>query len=385
MEFIEVDSVESLDYEGKVHDIEVEVDHCYTANGYSVHNSAAGSLVNYLIGITDVDPIQHDLMFERFLDIARADVVDIDMDYEPRVRDAVIDHVIEKYGSKQVSAIGTFGTTKTKVAVADAARVLGVPINDTFHITKNVLGADVDDDAPWETLIAENQELQDYLEKHKNLTRNGHDLSFFIKGIRNAPRSISQHAAGVLITSDDLMRNIPLIRASKRIVTGWQEGSDFRELSDLGYFKFDVLGLNNLQVINDAVTLVEQRRGVKIDLNSLDLEDKLVYDDIINKHDHFGVFQFECVAGDTLVDGKTIKERFEAGILEPLRSVNEETNMPIRNECLAIAKSGVKQLFEITLADGKKMKCSNEHKFKTRRGWVALKDLTEKDEILVEE
>src|SRR6056297_896157 len=145
MEFIEVDSVGNFDYSGDVYDIGVEIDHTYTINGYSVHNSAAGSLVNYVIGITKVDPIKHDLLFERFLDIERYDPVDIDVDYEPRIRDKVVDHLIKKYGKEYTSSIGTYGFLKPKSAILDVARTFSIPAQETMAVTKYLNGADDED------------------------------------------------------------------------------------------------------------------------------------------------------------------------------------------------------------------------------------------------
>jgi hypothetical protein len=98
MEFVEVKEVNDFNYVGSVYDLNVQIDHTYTANKYAVHNSAAGSLCNYLLGITEVDPLKHNLLFERFLDITRNDAVDIDVDYMPSIRDEVIQHLIDKYG-----------------------------------------------------------------------------------------------------------------------------------------------------------------------------------------------------------------------------------------------------------------------------------------------
>lgn len=251
--------------------------------------SAAGSLVNYLLDITDVDPLKHDLMFERFLDIARADAVDIDTDFEPRIRDNVIDYMVQRFGSEYVSAIGTYGITRTKVAIQDVARVFGIPPAETFALTKNHL-KDADDDAPLEQLEEEVPELKKYLDKWE---AQGYKLRYFINGVRNAHRQISQHAAGVLVSSDKLMDSVALVQARKRIVTAWQEGSDYHELSDLGYYKYDILGLNNLQVVNDTHALVRDRRGVEIDWDNVDLDEKFVYQNVVKNHDHYGVFQYE--------------------------------------------------------------------------------------------
>lgn len=300
MEFVEVKNVEYFPYKGKVYDLNVQIDHTYTANRYAVHNSSAGSLVNYLIGITEVDPIKHDLMFARFLDIEREDVVDIDTDYAPAVRDKVIEHLIDKYGQDYVAPVGSLGTTRTKVAIQDSARVLNIPIQDTMNVTKNVL-AEVDDDLSWEEIVEQYAELQKYIDNNKKFSYNGFDLSFFVNGIRNSIRQFSQHAAGVVVSSENLMNSLPLVRATKHIVTAYQEGGDYRELSDNNYYKIDVLGLNNLQVIIDAMALIKKRHNIEINWDNIDINEKEPYEKVCLNGDHLGVFQFESyIAGQVL-------------------------------------------------------------------------------------
>lgn len=298
MEFVEVDSVEEFDYKGKVYDIGVEVDHTYTINNYSVHNSAAGSLINFVLGLTDVDPLKHNLLFERFLDIEREDVVDIDTDFEPRIRDAVVDYMIKKYGDEYTSSIGTYGVLKPKSAILDVARTFGIPAQETMKVTKYLNGA-MDDDITLPALEGQNPNLKKFLDKWEN---KGYNLRYYIKGVLGSIRQPSVHAAGVLVSSEKLSENVALIKAKKRPITAWQEGSLGRELSDLGYYKFDILGLNNLQVVNDAVALIKKRRGVEINWEEVDLDEKFVYDNVVHNKDHFGVFQMESVFVQKMID-----------------------------------------------------------------------------------
>lgn len=301
MKFFEVNGVEFFDYKGRVYDLEVDIDHNYTINDFIVHNSAAGSLVSYVIGITDVDPLKHDLLFERFLDIARNDVVDIDTDFEQRVRDDVIDYIIEKFGRDYVSAIGTYGVLKLRSATLDVARVFKIPAQETLAIT-TIFPKDLDESASLEEIEYElapkdkqgnkldDSEFTKYLNRWE---KEGYNLRYYIEGIRGGFRQASQHAAGVLISSEKLVENLSIIRAKKRIITAWQEGTGGHELSDLGYYKYDILGLVNLQVVNDASDLVKKRHKKEIAWHEVDLDDPFVFDSVINNGDHFGVFQFE--------------------------------------------------------------------------------------------
>jgi len=256
---------------------------------YSVgpgRGSASGSLCNYLLGITEVDPLKHNLLFERFLDITRNDAVDIDVDYMPSIRDEVIQHLVDKYGRDSVSNICTFGVSKTKTSIQDVCRVCGIPSSEVLKVTTSL--TDVDESMSLNDIEKEYPQLKEFLDSHKE-----HDLRFYIEGLRGAQRQISIHASGVLVSSNKLTENIALVRAKKNIVTGWQEGADYRELSDLGYYKFDVLGLKHLEIMEDARKLVKQRHGIDIDWSDIDLNDPVVFDKTLANKDYYGVFQFE--------------------------------------------------------------------------------------------
>lgn len=251
--------------------------------------SAAGSLITYLIGITNIDPIKHDLMFERFLDPARDDLPDIDTDFEPRIRDAVINYMVERFGRENTANIGTYGMLKTKSAIQDVARVFGIPASETLNVTKKI---DVDSEGdPLHEIEQTNPDLKKYLNKWQD---RGFDLRFFIEGIRGSVRQPSMHAAGFLISDVKLSENVALMRAKKGIITGWQESGSVAELSALGFAKMDILGLLNLQVMNDAAKLVQERHNITIDWMKVDLEDQEVYENIIQVGDTMGLFQFEA-------------------------------------------------------------------------------------------
>lgn len=273
---------------------------------YSVgpgRGSAAGSLCNYLLGITEVDPLKHNLLFERFLDVDRNDAVDIDVDYMPSIRDEVIQHLIDKYGRESVSNICTFGISKTKTSIQDVCRVCGIQSSEVLKVTTSL--TDIDESMSLSDIEKEYPQLKEFLDSHK-----GYDLRFYIEGLRGAQRQISIHASGVLVSSNKLTENIALVRAKKNIVTGWQEGADYRELSDLGYYKFDVLGLKHLEIVEDARKLVKQQKNIDIDWSEISLSDEKVFSETVKNNDYYGVFQLETNLGKTVT--KTIKpESFE--------------------------------------------------------------------------
>jgi len=290
--------------------------------------SAAGSLVNYLIENTDIDPIKHSLLFERFLDLERADVLDVDTDFEPRHRDEIIDYIVQKFGREYVVNIGTFGIARTKVAIQDVGRVFGIPAQETLAVTK-MIAEDADEDALFEDAIEKIPELKSYIEKWERVgldeelkpkseqvewKKELQHLRTYISSVRGSARNISQHACGVLVSSDKLMENVALARSRGRLVTGWQEGSDFHELSDLGYYKFDILGL-----------CLEENTEIKTNDGSIRIKD------ITN---------------------------------EKLISLDINNNeIEIDEEDYLLINTGYKDCIEIELEDGSKVICSYDHKF----------------------
>lgn len=220
-------------------------------------------------------------------------------DFEPRIRAAVIKYMIKRFGRDQVANIGTFGMLKIKSAIQDVARVCGIPSSEVFPVTKRI-PQDVNDLSSLDELEYSVPVLKTFLNKHDSKEM---PIRWFINGVRGAHRQPGSHAAGVLVSSENLSEAVALIQSKKNVITGWLEGSSGHELSDLGYAKFDILGLNNLQVVNDAISLIKKRRGKKITTEEIDsnLDDPFVYDNIVKAGDHYGVFQFESnVAGRTL-------------------------------------------------------------------------------------
>jgi len=257
--------------------------------------SAAGSLINYLLGLTDVDPIKHGLMFERFLDVEREDSCDIDTDMATPIRQNVVDYISEKFGANHVSSIGTVSKLGLKYAIADVAKVFGIKSGEVFALTKTL---NLDEEAVDLKIVEENNpNLKYFLDKY---TDEGYDLRFYINGLIGNARQVGRHAAGILITSVDLEKTIPIVRANKSTVTGWQEGLTSRELSNAGFYKFDMLGLSNLQTVSDAVKLVEKNHNVKINWDNIDLETPEPYKQISNG-DTYGIFQFEANSARGLI------------------------------------------------------------------------------------
>ncbi len=242
--------------------------------------SAAGSLVSYCLGITDVDPIKYDLLFERFLNPERISMPDIDIDFCYIRRQEVIDYVIEKYGKDRVAQIITFGTMASRSAIRDVGRAMGLPYNDVDYIAKLIpFEKDISIEKAIETIP---QLKESYLndEKIKELI----DTSKRLEGM---PRHSSTHAAGVVITAQPVSSYVPLQKNDQSIVTQFTMNT----LEELGLLKMDFLALRNLTIISDAVRLINKRKP-EFNILKIDENDKEVYEMLSEGHT-LGAFQLE--------------------------------------------------------------------------------------------
>jgi len=244
--------------------------------------SAAGSLVSYALRITDVDPLQYNLLFERFLNPERVSMPDIDIDFCMRRRGELIDYVTHKYGRENVSQIITFGTMAAKAAIKDVGRAMDISYSEVDRLAKMVpatLGITL------ETALAESPQLKsavDTDEKFKDLMK----VAMRLEGLS---RHASTHAAGVVISPQPLTELVPVYKTNRDEITTQY---DMSALERIGLLKMDFLGLTTLTVLHDAVKMVEQNRGVKIDLDSLPLDDEATYK-LFSRGDTTAIFQFE--------------------------------------------------------------------------------------------
>ncbi len=243
--------------------------------------SAAGSIVAFTLGITKIDPIKYSLIFERFLNPERVSMPDIDSDFCYERRQEVIDYVVEKYGADNVSQIITFGTMAARLCIRDVGRAMNYSYTEVDKIAKMIptmLGITI------EKALDLNPELKaayDSDERIKTLI----DVSMDLEGL---PRHSSTHAAGVVIASKPLVEYVPLQKNDEMIVTQF----GMNTLEELGLLKMDFLGLRTLTVMSDAIKMVKENRGVDIDLDKIDFDDKEVYK-MIGEGKTAGVFQLE--------------------------------------------------------------------------------------------
>ena len=243
--------------------------------------SAAGSLVAYSMKITNIDPIKHNLIFERFLNPERVSMPDIDVDFCYKRREEVIEYVKQKYGRKRVAQIITFGTMAARGSIRDVGRALNMPYGRVDFIAKKIpisLGMTIS------KALEINKDLKDLYE-------NDYEVKKLIDLARNAeglPRHASTHAAGVLISKEDVTEYVPLSRNKDVITTQF----NMIELEELGLLKMDFLGLRTLTVIRDAIDLIEKSHNVKVDFSNCKYNDDKVYKMFANG-ETLGVFQFE--------------------------------------------------------------------------------------------
>ncbi|AGB40380.1 DNA-directed DNA polymerase III PolC [Halobacteroides halobius DSM 5150] len=251
--------------------------------------SAASSLVSYALDITNIDPLEYDLLFERFLNPARVTMPDIDIDFCYERRDEVIDYVTKKYGPDKVAQIITFGTMAAKAAVRDVGRVLGVSYNKTDKVAKAIpdnLGIDI------KGALSKSEELEELYQSDKEVK----EIVDYAHGIEGLPRHASTHAAGVVITKEELTNYTPLYQNGGEVTT--QYAMD--DLESLGLLKMDFLGLRTLTVINKTLDLIKETQGEEIELAQISFTDQKVYD-LLSSGNSLGVFQLESTGMRRLI------------------------------------------------------------------------------------
>ncbi|MBZ5697076.1 MAG: DNA polymerase III subunit alpha [Acidobacteriia bacterium] len=267
--------------------------------------SAAGSLVSYALQITDVDPLQYDLLFERFLNPERVSMPDIDIDFCMRRRGEVIEYVTGKYGRANVAQIITFGTMAAKAAIKDVGRAMDLPYGEVDRIAKlvpNQLNITLDE------ALKQSPQLRSQIESDPRYA----DMMEVAKRLEGLARHASTHAAGVVISPEPLTDILPLYKSNRDEITTQY---DMKGLEHIGLLKMDFLGLTTLTVLDDAVHMIEQNRGVHIDLGTLPLDDEPTYK-MFARGETTAIFQFESHGM------RDILRRYQPTRLEDLTALN---------------------------------------------------------------
>jgi DNA polymerase III subunit alpha len=257
--------------------------------------SAAGSLVAYALGVTDIDPIPHGLLFERFLNPERTSMPDIDIDFDDRRRGEMVRYAADKWGQDRVAQVITFGTIKTKAALKDSARIHygqpGFAIAD--RITKALPPAIMAKDIPLSGITDPNHERYKEAAEVRGLIETDPDVRTIYqtaRGLEGLIRNAGVHACAVIMSSEPLTDAIPLWKRPQdgAIITGW----DYPSCEAIGLLKMDFLGLRNLTIIGDAIENIKANKGIDLDLESVPLDDKATYE-LLGRGDTLGVFQLD--------------------------------------------------------------------------------------------
>ena len=267
--------------------------------------SAAGSLVAYVMEITDIDPLQNDLLFERFLNPERISMPDIDIDFDMNRRGEVIEYVRRKYGNDQVAQIITFNTMAAKAAIKDVGRALDMPYGEVDRIAKlipptiGITIAEALKDSPQLAAAYEDPKIRELI-----------DTALRLEGL---VRGAGVHAAGVVIAPQPLTELVPVTRTKdEAIVTSY----DMKAVEKMGLLKMDFLGLTTLTVIHDCLRLIQENRGETIDLATIDLEDAATFEKVFHRALTSGVFQFE--SGGM----RDVLRRYKPNSIEHLTALN---------------------------------------------------------------
>jgi DNA polymerase-3 subunit alpha len=266
------------------------------ANGIRVgpgRGSAAGSMIAYLLGITELDPVEHKLLFERFLNPERVSMPDIDLDFDERRRGDMIRYATQRYGEERVSQIITYGTIKAKQALKDSARVLGHPFAMGDRITKVMPAPVMGKDMPLSGVFDAEHPRYKEAGEFRALYESDPDVKKVVdtaRGLEGLKRQWGVHAAGVILSREPLLDVIPIMRREQdgAVITQFDMGA----CESLGLLKMDFLGLRNLTILDDCIANIEANRGETIVVENLGFEDRATYE-LLGRGDTLGVFQLD--------------------------------------------------------------------------------------------
>ena len=360
--------------------------------------SGGGSLVNYVLGITQLDPLKYGLIFERFISMARFDEPDIDNDIADR--ELLLSKMKEKFGDDNVIPITNFNLLQLKSLVKDVSRLYGLDFNEVNEMTRK-LDSDVRPHAigkenkslfqlKYDDCIKYSASFRDFVEKYPQVAER-------IKSLYKQPKSLGRHAGGVVVL-DDPEKYMPLITVRKEVQTPWPEGMNIKCLSPLaGIIKFDILGLETLRMIQRAIQLILVRHEGKANPTWSEVKewyenhlapgivnetDPNVFDHVFNKKRYAGIFQ--CIEESQLIlmsDYQT-KKISEIKIGDNIFSYSEDKKLFETDVVIDVFDQGIKECFEYEFDDGKKLICTPDHKILTDNGWKKICDITDEDVVL---
>jgi len=384
-------------YKGEVVDLCVENSHTYNVEGIAVHNSGGGSLVAYVLYITDMDPLKWDLPFARFLSVHREGSPDIDTDLADR--DKVLDQLRAFFGYENVVPISNYNTFKLKTLVKDIGKFYGISFEETNAATRTV-----EDEVRKATMkhgddknlfVLKYDDALLYSPSFKAFIDKNPKVAESIQILFKQNRSLGRHAGGVLI-ADDLPNKMPLVCSKGEPQTPWVEGVNFKHLEYIGNFiKYDLLGLETLRLIERTIGLILKKAGNKnptfddvklwYDQNLcpdvIDFDDAKTYEYVYHDARWAGIFQ--CVEGETLVtlDDNTFKPIKQIVTGDMVKAYDEVSREYVTSPVERVYDQGERECVELTFDDGRKLTLTDDHPVLTTRGWVSAGELDSDDEV----
>ena len=335
--------------------------------------SAAGSIISYALDITTIDPLKYKLLFERFLNPERISLPDIDVDFDDQRRDEVINYVKKKYGEERVARIITFGTMAARPSIRDVGRALGIEYSFCDSLAKLV---------PFGYSLEKSQKE---VPEFKNIyikDQRAKQIIDIAKKLEGIVRHASVHACGVVIAPFDLVKKVPLQRSPQdpqTVITQYEMHS----IENLGLLKMDFLGLKNLTLINEAIKGIKENEEKEIKIEDIPLNDKRTFE-LLQKGETIGVFQLECLTGDTIVSNTTIKKLYERkNQKKRLVSVYLNEGKAHLNQVLDVLATGKRDVYILITENDWYIKSTKDHYFLTESGWKKLEEIKPGDKVLI--
>ena len=377
-----VKKVERVNAPQFVYDLTIEGDPSFLTDCSTVHNSAPGSVVVYCLGITNLDPMRHDLFFERFLNPDRISMPDIDIDIPKTKRGQALKLLEEEYGEGHVAHISNYGTMQDNAAMRRVSKVFGLSPSETDAFTKKFFeyceqtGTTVEELAKSPVIP---EELLDIFILDKDTLREIISATHKLTGVLE---SYGVHACGIVITSTPVDNHFPIRLSKKGILPVCQY--DGEDIEDLGGVKMDVLGLISLDVAEGTEENIRYDLNEEVDSYDLPLDDRETYETFASGETG-GVFQMGCLAGDTIVDGTPIQDMYNrrnsSTNTTSLRSVFLGEGYVHYNRCIDVVYSGKKDIYATTLTNGEVLRATKDHKVFTQKGWKPIGELSPGDAV----
>ncbi|MCD6086044.1 DNA polymerase III subunit alpha, partial [bacterium] len=335
--------------------------------------SAAGSIISYALDITTIDPLKYKLLFERFLNPERISLPDIDVDFDDQRRDEVINYVKKKYGEERVARIITFGTMAARPSIRDVGRALGIEYSFCDSLAKLV---------PFGYSLEKSQKEVPEFKNIYTKDQRAKQIIDIAKKLEGIVRHASVHACGVVIAPFDLVKKVPLQRSPQdpqTVITQYEMHS----IENLGLLKMDFLGLKNLTLINEAIKGIKENEGREIEIEDIPLNDKRTFE-LLQKGETIGVFQLECLTGDTIVSNTTIKKLYERkNQKKRLVSVYLNEGKAHLNQVLDVLATGKRDVYILIAENNWYIKSTKDHYFLTENGWKRLEEIKLGDKVLI--